>query len=476
MDSKIQENTQNNIPASSPYSHTEKKLENAQVELTITIPKDIVQKTYKKIIKELQKEANIKGFRKGHIPESVLLNKFSDYIRAKFFDSIANEAFTAVIPSLSYPPLSYATPKAVNLDEKTPIVPTEDFSFTLIYDRYPDIELASTDTLTLTTHNIQISEDDIQKELKILQEQNTFSVEKQGAAEEGNIVIGSYIELDAENTPIEDTKNEKYTITLGASKAQHEKNISDALIGKKVSDTIHVPQEFSEEYEIPSLAGRSFTVEITVQNIQERKKPDINDELAQDINEKYETLDALKKDITTQLQERAETLQFSSKQQTILSYLKKESTIEIPQSAVQLQLNSHLKRFAQQSGTDVDTLLSTLQKTKEELTEVWRADAIVQVTEQFIIAKMIEQAKVKTSSEEAEEILRKEAETHERNADEIIDYYKKNNLMQQIQYEQDEKKAFNAVIQQCKEEKGTSLSLSEYIALQEKEAKDDHDK
>ena len=451
------ETQKNNKNPSSPYAYTEKKLANAQVELSIVIPKDIIQKKHKEILKELGKEAQIKGFRKGNIPESVLVSKFSDYIQAKSFDSIANEAFTAVIPSLKYPPLSYSSPKPVNFDEKTSIDPNEDFTFTVIYDRYPDIELANIDTLTLTTYKIQIDEEDMNTELKKYQEQNAFSVEKQGGAEENNIIIGSYIELDKENKPIENTRNEEYTITLGVNTSPKEKSISDALIGINVSEKKHIQQESSND------------IEITVKRIQERKIPEVNDELAQDINEKYKTVDDLKADITNQLQDRANSMQISEKQNTITEYLRKESSIEIPQSAVQLQLDNTLKHFAQQSGTDLDSLLSTIQKTKEELSEIWREDAIRQVQEHFIVAKIIENEGIKTSIEDVKKILRKETEKSNSNADEIIEYYKKNNLMQQLQYEEDTKQAFESLIKKCKEETGASLSLHAYTELQQKQ-------
>ncbi len=457
-------------PQENLYTHTIKRKENAEVELSITVSKKHVKQNHEKILSEVAKEAHIKGFRKGQVPQSILLSKFGPYIQAKCIDSIVNDAFGSVVDKIKEKPLPYSSPTTVDMDEKSSINPEEDFTFTIRYDTDPRITLAELHSLELTMHAIKIQDSDVQKELEGLQEKNAIFVERKGFSQKGDLIHFDFVELDEQQKPKEETRTKDNAVTVGQVHTPYELN--EELEKLSIAEKKVITKTYPKDHATESLAGKTVQIELEVSKIQEKKLPDIDDELAQDIHEKYSTLSDLKKDLKAQLITRAEEIQFEAHKGRILDYLLVHSTSEIPESATRAQFESTLQRLIQQSGTDEANFLKTLAKTKEDFYQSWKKDMEKQVNEQFIVSESINQKKIQTKPSEVEDKIREENEkTGQNNADEVIAYYREHNLLHQIQYEMSIRKLFEALIEECKTKKGKELSFQQLIELQEKENK-----
>ena len=84
---------------------TEKK-ENAEVLLTVTVGKEEVQKGYKKILADTQKNIVMNGFRKGKVPVSILEMKFKKGMLEQVAHNLVDEAYREVFPKLEEKPLA----------------------------------------------------------------------------------------------------------------------------------------------------------------------------------------------------------------------------------------------------------------------------------------------------------------------------------------------------------------------------------
>lgn len=456
----------------SDYTHDIKREENARIILTVNVPQEIVSSTYNKTINEISKKAIIKGFRKGKVPITVLEQKFGDSIRIEATEKIIQDAISEVLASVEYKPLPYSRPELKHDEQDSPssilINSNAPFSFSIEYDSTPNIEVGNITNFTLEEPVIKIDENDIARELKQIQERNIFTKEKEGEIVDGDTVNYETITLDEHNNEIAGSQHKNITTTIGDPESDMYDLASD-LKGMKKNDAKTISKTYKNNYKDELFAGKTLILKIKVTKVSIKDIPEIDDELAQDVDDKFKTLNALKTHLNTQLEERAKLTVENLHKKEILNYLLKKSKLEIPKSAVAYQQESSWKQFVQQYGGDEQNILKGLQQsgnTKELLLEHWKENAIKQVGEQLLISKLIEKEEINISDEDVEIELKKELDKSDEETQKILDYYKQNNFMSQIKYDFEQKKLFELLKNRTIIKKGKPISLiklEEYV-------------
>lgn len=447
------------------YAYSVKKLANSRIELAITVPKENVKQTYNKILDELAKEIQIKGFRKGYVPKSILLSKFDQHIKAKCLETVANTAFTAVIPKLEKQPYPNSTPK-VDIDKDKTINPEEDFTFTLLYDVYPEITLGDIEEFELEVFEVNISDEDIQRGLKEIQNVNSFAVSKEGGAVSGDIVSVDLVELDAQGRVLEKTRNENYRFTVGELQSKYDPEISSEVKGMKAGDEKKIKKALTDSEAVNNASGKELTVQFKVRQVQEIKVPEIDDELAQDVNEEFKTVADLKDYVIKRLHEAAERVQFEVKKKKLLKHLLEHSAVEVPETAVQDLLKTMMGQNMPQSGNE-DFSFQEYEKSHPEQYKALRQNVEAQAKEQFLILQGISDYKIETGKEEIEARIHEQAGAAANDSEKLQEYYKDSNVVSQIHFELNAKKLFELLISKCKKKKGEAVSFSQLVKMQE---------
>ena len=174
---------------------------------------------------------------------------------------------------------------------------------------------------------MKLTADDEKRELKRYQDQNAIVSEKKGGkAAKENVVTVNYIELDENDNEIEDTKREDFTFTVGTGYNYYK--FDDEIIGMKKDEEKVIEKEYAEDFEYKELAGKKVKLKITVTSVKAKKLPELDDELAQDISEKYKTLDDLKKDIKERQEGMIENKLKAVKQEKILEKIIENSEVD----------------------------------------------------------------------------------------------------------------------------------------------------
>ena len=118
---------------------------------------------------------------------------------------------------------------------------------------------------------------------------------KDETVEKNNIVTIDYVELDDAKNEIAGTKREDFVFTVGTGENLYK--VDDDIIGMKKGDSKEITKEFKKDYEDSDLAGKTVNLKVTVKAVKIRDLPALDDDFAQDCNEKYKTLQDMKDDI-----------------------------------------------------------------------------------------------------------------------------------------------------------------------------------
>jgi len=442
------------------------RLDNSAVKLTVTVAQETLQDEYKSLLGQYAKSAQIKGFRKGHVPPDILERKFGESIEFEASQKVLEDSLRTVFEEIDEKPLPYSQPA---LDGEPDFDIEKDLTYSVVYDIFPEIELGEYKGLEIEVPQVSISKEDEERELKALQEQNAIVIDKEeGGVEAGNIVTVDYCELDAEGNVIEDTEREDFVFTQGSGYNVYK--IDEDVLGMKTGEEKTVDKEYPEDFEDADLAGQKKKLKITVKAIKERQLPEIDDDLAQDISDEYETIADLKKDIKGRLERTIEGRLREQKNNALIEQIVEKSTIPVPESMVQAELENSWRNFVQQFRAEEEQVLSLLQaqgRTKENLLEEWREGATKRIRGQLAVQKILESEEIEVTDEEVDAELDNQAQSGGATKEQLKQYYESQNMMDYVQREVRERKLFEKILEDSKIKKGEKVGFLDLMGRNE---------
>ncbi len=436
--------------------------DNSSVKLNVTIEKDALKEEYDKLLKDYSKKAHIKGFRKGKVPASVLEKKFGDSIKQEASANCIEKSLKEIFDEIEEKPLPYSTPELQ--DELEPDL-EQDLSFSVVYDVFPDITLGEYKGLTVEVPQVEVTEEDENRELEKLQDRNAMVVDKKdGVVEKDSIVTIDYAELDENDTIIEETKREGFVFTVGTGYNLYK--IDDDVEGMKKDEEKIIEKEYGDDFEYEELRGKKVRLKVKVTAVKEKELPELDDDFAQDISEEYETIDDLKADIKKRLEETKEARVREKTINALMDQIIENSSIELPQSMVNMELENSWQNFLGRYRMPEEQLLTLLQhenKDKNSLLEEWRPSVEKNLRARLLIDKMIEEENIEISDNEVEEEIQKYADESNKSLDEVKEEISKGNSEQYLRYELKQRKLFDSLIEQADTKKGEKMKFLDLI-------------
>ena len=436
-------------------SKTVTPLEHSQVKLDVSVEKDALKNEYKELLSKYQKDAHIKGFRKGMVPLSVLEMKFGDAIKQEASISVLEKSLAEVFETIEEKPLPYSTPKLQNEEEFKPEFDTE-LNFSVTYDIFPRVVLGTYKGLTVEEPVVVLTEEDEKRELEALREQNALVVEKKDAiVAKDDIVTINYVELDESGAEIPGTERQDFVFTVGTGYNIYK--LDDDVVGMAKDQEKVIEKEFPADYEIKDYAGKKVRVRVKVTAIKTKQLPELDDDLAQDISEEYKTLDDLKAAIRKRLETVRDNYVREAKIKNLMDQIIANSSIDLPASMVDAELERSWMRFVQNTRMQEEQvlkLLSLQNKTKESLSEEWKPEAEKSLKSSLLVDRMIEEEKIEVSDAEVDEALKKEAEDSKQSFEELKKYYEDNHLLEMVRSALKERKLFDKLLADSKIIKG----------------------
>ena len=435
------------------------KQEHSSVKLTVTIKQESLKNEYTDLLSTYQKSAHIKGFRKGKAPAEVLERKFGEGIRQEAASNLIEKSLKEIFEEIDEKPLPYVTPTL--LDEELDADLEKDFTFNVSYDVFPEITLGDYKELEITEKQVKVGKEDLDRELTNLQERNAFVVDKaDGVVDQDSIVTIDYAELDENDEPMEDKKREGFVFTVGSGYTIHK--IDDDVVGMKKDETKVIEKEYDEDFQEEDLRGRKVKLQVTITAVKERKLPELDDDLAQDVSEDYETLEDLKKDINDKLKETAEQKVREDKINQLIEKIIENSEIDLPEGMISAELETSWYSFLQRSRIPEEQALRLLEadgKTKEGMMEEWRGDAERRLKTRLLLTKIIEEEKIETADNEIDEEIAKRAEANNMKPEELREQYEQANYMGLIKEDVADNKLFDFLLENAKISKGEKVNF-----------------
>ncbi|MCD7810157.1 MAG: trigger factor [Erysipelotrichaceae bacterium] len=391
------------------------KLENCQVEIVATYEGDEWKNAQKKALNKLAKQVKIDGFREGHAPARMVKARIgSARILEDAVDVILKDCYDDIFTKNDIAPVGQ--PQA-NVEEMSEEVLKLKFTATVA----PDVNLGQYKGLDVVKEVAEVSDEEIDDELKNYQQQFAeLLIKEEGTVEDGDSVVIDY-EGFKDGVPFDGGQAENYTLEIGSG--SFIPGFEDQIIGMSVDEEKDLNLTFPEDYAATDLAGQEVVFKVKVHEIKTKVLPEIDDELAKDINhEGVETLEDLKSYITEQIKNRKQNEMDQKFYSDIRDALIEATPIDVPAVMVDNQLDSMMREIEQsfsQQGMTLDMYAQFTGKTQDDLREDMREEAEKRVKYNLIVDEVVKAENIVVSDEDVDKYFNDIAQYYDSSADEM---------------------------------------------------------
>ncbi len=432
-----------------------KKLENSAVELTATISKEDVKAGYDEQLKNIAKNIQLPGFRKGHVPFKTIESKYGEALKAEIAGDLIDKALNELMnqeENFEIRPLPYSQPM---LDKMPEFDLEKDLTFTVKYDVFPAVEVKNFDGITIKEPQVEIGKKEIEEELKAIQDRNATVLDKKDGDKvaKDDIVTINYKELNDDDSTIAGSEREGFVFTVGTGENIYK--IDDEITGMAKNETKVINKEID---------GAKKKISVTVTAVKVRQLPALDDDLAQDVSDKFKTLDDLKADISKNLENAKNRKLAEIKSQDLLNQLVEKNPVELPASMLKAELSSRFEMMAQQFQTTPEQLEKMIEKsgqTKEAMLKEWTGDSEKMLKSRLIVDTLIREKNISVTPEEIEAEYAKLAEDYGMAVEEVKKQYSDARSKEYLMDEVKERKLFEELYKQVKVTKGDKKSFAD---------------
>ncbi|MFJ5551742.1 trigger factor [Streptomyces sp. NPDC093225] len=371
-----------------------------RVRLTVEVPfeelKDSLDAAYKKI----NQQVTVKGFRKGKIPARVIDQRFG---RGAVLEEAVNDAlpkfYTAAVNEADLNPLGQPDVDITELKDG------ETLNFTAEVDVRPTIEIPDYSGIEVEVDAVEVTDEDVEKSVEQLRSRFASTNPVERAAAEGDVVT---IDLEAkvEGEVLPDGVASGVSYTIGSGELLD--GIDEAVTGLEAGGEA----TFSSQLKGGSAEGKDAEVTVKVTQVAARELPELDDEFAQLASE-FDTLEDLKADSRTRLENMKQYDQATQAQERVLEKLLELVEVPIPEKLLEDEINTRKHNLEHhqlgQMGLTLEKYLEFQGKTVEEFEAETKDAAVKGIKTQFVLDELVNKEKLNVNQEELTEHLMRRA-------------------------------------------------------------------
>lgn len=390
------------------------KMEKNMAKLTIEVSAEELEKAIEKAYQKNKGKISLPGFRKGKAPR-VMIEKM--YGKGVFLEDAANAlipgAYSEAVQESELEIVSQPTLDVTQLEAGKP------FIFTAEVAVKPEVTLGEYKGLEVPKADTEVSEEEIEAELKKEQDNNARTITVEDRAVENGDIVTLNFEGFVDGVAFEGGKGENYPLTIGSN--TFIPGFEDQLIGAKVGEPLDVNVTFPEEYQAENLAGKPAVFKCEVVKIETKELPELDDEFAKDVSE-FDTLEEYKADIKKNLAEKKEKDAVRAKEDAVVDKIIENATMEIPDPMLDTQVQDMVNDFArrlQQQGLNIDQYYQFTGMDAAAMQEQMKPQAMKRIQSRLVLEKIAEVENIVPTEEQIEEEIKKMADMYKMEADKL---------------------------------------------------------
>ena len=314
-------------------------------EIVVEIPVEDVNRQTDSLIQKYQKVARIPGFRRGHVPASIIRQRFSEEIKTDMVEALIPRFFRQEAERLSLHPVSQPRVTDLHLHDGEPL------RFKAAFEVLPEIKLEGYKELRADKPEIAVSEADVEQALADLRERHASFNPVEGRA----LADGDFAQVSLDGNPKSDEGKtgegksgegqpvhmDEVLVEIAGKNTMPE--FTEHLRGTSAGDERTFDVNYPEDAQDKRLAGKTFSYAVKVQSIKQKSLPELNDEFAKQLGE-FQTVDDLRKAIREQIESERKHQAERDAKEKLVGELIQRNDFEVPESLIEQQIDIRLEQ------------------------------------------------------------------------------------------------------------------------------------
>ena len=381
------------------------KLEGNQGVLTVEVDAEKVNEGLDEAFKKVVKKVQIPGFRKGKIPRSLFEKRFGvESLYADALDILLPEAYAKAVEETGIEPVDRPEIDIEQMEKGKSLI------FTAKVTVKPEVTLGQYKGLEVEKLDDTVTDEDVEQELKRLQERHAeLVVKEEGTVENGDTVVIDF-EGFVDGEAFEGGKAENYSLVIGSG--TFIPGFEEQLIGMAAGEEKDIEVTFPEEYHAEQLAGKPAVFKIKLHEIKTKQLPALDDEFAKDVDEEVETLDALKEKIKERLTKEKKEEAEAALRDAVVQKATENAQMDIPEVMIKNETDRMIREFEQRlqmQGLNLDLYYQFSGQDEAALREQMEEEAEKRVRVTLTLEAIVKAENIDVTEEEVEKELQEMA-------------------------------------------------------------------
>ncbi|HEQ0563479.1 TPA: trigger factor [Streptococcus pyogenes] len=350
--------------------------------ITFTISQDKIKPALDKAFNKIKKDLTAPGFRKGHMPRPVFNQKFGEEVLYEdALNIVLPEAYEAAVTELGLDVVAQPKIDVVSMEKG------KEWTLSAEVVTKPEVKLGDYKNLVVEVDaSKEVSDEDVDAKIERERQNLAELIIKDGEAAQGDTVVIDFVG-SVDGVEFDGGKGDNFSLELGSG--QFIPGFEDQLVGTKAGDEVEVNVTFPESYQAEDLAGKAAKFMTTIHEVKTKEVPELDDELAKDIDEDVDTLEDLKVKYRKELEAAQETAYDDAVEGAAIELaVANAEIVDLPEEMIHEEVNRSVNEFMgnmQRQGISPEMYFQLTGTTQEDLHNQYSAEADKRVKTNLVI-------------------------------------------------------------------------------------------
>jgi trigger factor len=369
------------------------KKDGVKREISVEIPAEEVARETETIVQKYQKVARLPGFRTGHVPASIIKQRFKEDLKSDVVEALVPRYFRKEADRLGLYPVSQPQVTDLHIHDGEPL------RFKATFEILPEIVVEGYKELRAEHPEIAVTDQEVEDALTNVREQHATFTSVEGRP----LADGDFAQASMDGKPKEDDGTaqpvhmDEVLIEIGGKNTV--KEFTENLRGANAGDEKEFEVVYPEDTNDKRLAGKTFVYTVKIQAIKQKALPELDDEFAQQLGE-FTSLDQVRKQIRENMHaERKHDAERGAKDK-LVAELVKRNDFEVPESLIERQIDLRLERGLRALAAQGMKMEDLKKMDLPRLRAGQRDQSVQDVKSSLLLERIAELEKIETGEEE----------------------------------------------------------------------------
>lgn len=372
-----------------------KKTSGSKVEFSLEIPESDIKVAHKAALDSFRKNVSVKGFRKGHAPDEVVIQSIGlERISYEAMNRAIDESYRKFIEENKISPVNHPAVDVKDWEKKPILVKCA-------VEVFPEVKIGDISKIKVSPVKVEVTDNEVDEVIATVMSDSQLSKPVDREVKKGDVVIIDFrgYGKDGEILPNTEGKEQRVRLGVGHFLADLEAGIMGMKAGEEKKK---IKVKFPKDYHAKDMAGKSVPFEVKLHKVEEINIADFSNEMVKTVTGEEKSVEKFRSDLKDMITGNKAQSEKKKKAEEYQDKLVKMTKCDLPESWIQGEIESRLERIktSPQFQHDPEAFWKQVGKTEDQLRKEFKSSAVESLTSYLALTEAVKQANIELDDAE----------------------------------------------------------------------------